>query len=67
MMFRGGSRMISEGVRFNQITVLYKKTGLSKQYRPRLVQSGSTLFATHPAILYTFIESKIDLLKRSVR
>ena len=31
---RGGSRMISEVVRFDQITVLYKKTGLSKQYSP---------------------------------
>ena len=27
--------MISEGVRFDQITVLFKKTGMSKQYTPR--------------------------------
>ena len=65
--------MISEGVRFDQTTVLYKKTGISKQYRPRSdaaeggVRSGSILFATLPAILHTFIESNIDLLKRNVR
>ena len=28
--------------------------------------SGSTLFATHPAILHTFLGSKMDL-KRSIR
>ena len=41
------------------IHYVFRKTGLSKQCRPRLdatecsVQSGSTLFATHPAILNT--------------
>ena len=64
---RGGSRGMSEGVRFSHITVLYifGQTGLSKQCRPRSdaakrgVWSGSTLLATHPAILYTFTGSKL--------
>ena len=67
------SRLISEGVQFDQCPYLlyvFGKTVLSKQCRPRSkatecgVSSGSTLFATHPAILNTFISSKIVLLKK---
>ena len=49
------------------------QTGLRKQCRPRSdaaergVWSGSTLFATQPAILHTFTGSKMDFLKRSIR
>ena len=51
---------------------VYGQTSLSKQCRHRSdaaqcgVWSGSTLFATHPAILHTFTNSKMDLLKRSI-
>ena len=57
--------------RFDQIAVLlyvFGKTSLSKQRRPRSdaaicgIWSRSTLFATHPVILYTFIGRQMDLL-----
>ena len=50
---------------------VFGKTCLSKQCRPWSdaaecgVWSGSTLFATHPEILNTFISCKMDFLKRS--
>ena len=65
-------------LRFDVINLLYllyvfRKTGLSKQWRPRSaadaaecgIWSGYTLFATQIAILHTFIGSKMDLFKRS--
>ena len=67
---------ISEGVLVNHITVLILRIWtdrLGKQCRPRSdaaecgVWSGSTLFATHPALLHIFTGSEIDLLKRSLR
>ena len=74
VLYRDGSTMISERVRFDQITVVYafEKTGLSKQCSPRSdaaergVWSGSILFAIHPTILQTFTVSKLNLL-RSIR
>ena len=48
---------------------VFGQTSLSKQSRPRSdaaergVWSGSTLFATHPAILHIFIGNKIDVYK----
>ena len=48
------------------------QTGLSKQCRSRSdaakrgVRSGSTLFATYPAILQTFTGVKMGLLKRGI-
>ena len=75
MCCRGGPRRISVGVWFDYNIVLYEfgQTGLSKQCRPGSdttehgVWSGSTLFATHPAILHTFTGIKMDLLKRGIR
>ena len=69
---RGGSSMISEGVRFHLISLPYLlfvfgKTGLRKQCRPSDVWSGPAQFATRIAILHTFIGSKMDLLKRNIR
>ena len=63
------------GLQFNTLLTLYVfgQTTLGKQYRPRSdaaecgVWSGSTLFATHPAISHIFTGSKMDLLKRSTR
>ena len=70
-LFKGGSRIISEGFRFDRITVLTLciRKGRSEQTvqtkSRRGVLSGSTLFATHPAILHTFIHvgCKMDFLK----
>ena len=77
--FRVGSRMISEGrgewgvdlIKLAYLLYVFGKTTMSKKCRPtsdateRGVWSGPTLFATPPAILYTFIGNKMDLLKRS--
>ena len=52
---------------------VFGQTGMSKRCRSRSdaaergVWSGSTLFATHPAILHTFLGSEMDLLTRSTR
>ena len=51
---------------------VFGQTGLNKQCRPRSnsaergVWSGSTLFASHPAIVHTFTDSKIHLLESSI-
>ena len=52
---------------------VFRQTGLSKQCSPRSdaaergVWSGSTLIATHPAILHTLTGTKMALLKRRIR
>ena len=74
--YRGGSRRSAEGcdlIILPYLLYVFGQTVLSKQCRPRSdaaergVWSGSTLFATHPAILHTFTGSKMDLLKRSTK
>ena len=52
--YRGGARMISEGVRFNKTAILISRirTGQGKQ-----ASDQDILFATHPAILHTFTGS----------
>ena len=66
--------MISEGFDFINLpylTYVFVQRGLRKQCRPRSNAashgSESTLFAIHPAILYTYTGSKMNLLKRSIR
>ena len=75
---RAGFRMISEGgggvdlIQLLFLLYIFEKTGLSNQCWPRSnaaergVWSGSTLFATHPAVLQKQSVSKMDLLKRSI-
>ena len=66
--------MISEGFDYNKLPYLpyvFIQRGLRKHCRPRSNAAshglGSKLFAIHPAILYTYTGSKMDLLKRSIR
>ena len=60
-------------IRKDRLYSTYSDRHLSKQCRPwsdaaeRGVWSGSTLFATHPAILHAFKCSKRDLLKVKIR
>ena len=63
--------MISEWfdlIKLPYLLYVLGQAGLIKQCRPRSdaatrgVRSGSTLFATHTAILHTFAGSKMDLL-----
>ena len=65
--------MISEGVRFDKITVLtlrIRTDRLSKQRRPRSdatergVWSQSTLYTSLQAILHTFTGSKTGFFKK---
>ena len=74
--FRVGSRMISEGfdlIKLAYLFYVFVQTNLSKRYRPRSdaaksgVWSGSTLFATHPAILYIHRLKNGGSLKRLIR
>ena len=66
---RDGKGVKGDLFKLAYLLYVFGKTSLSKQCRPRSdavhrsVWSGSTLFATHPAILYTFIGNKMNLLK----
>ena len=51
-------------VLISYLPYIFGQTGLSKQCRSRdAVSSGSTLFATHPAVFNTISGSKLYLFK----
>ena len=71
-LFNRGFEMIVRVFDMTELLYIHNvfgQTGLSKQCKPRSdaaecgVWSGSTMFVTHPAILYTFIGSRMELLK----